>query len=333
MNGHKNENAKVKSESVDFVTGSAQPTTLSREVHAVKMNLDDPSKRKLEEAPDSSDRGPTNKKSKRADQARAVRSSQMDSIATVGKQVESPRRDTEDESHEIVTMNLSISGPSPSEAVVGQFVELTALPENCDALAPLTNTERKELERYLDFSKEETWRGDWIGNLCFADKDVSNPDGKSRERSKKALFHWAEKGKLSRKLLNNLVRHVYNLDATPPQAKKILGSADPNSVESIQDAVRRVSYDPTVLEQDGWTTIKSKEPVGASGGPFRIGERVFWQGFEGVVIAYVHDHDIGDLWKAMWLEELDTFDLEVEELEDARRRFERKMKQKEVKGA
>ena len=40
--------------------------------------------------------------------------------------------------------------------------------------------------------------------------------------------------------------------------------------------------------------------------------------------------DIGDLWKAMWLEEFDTFDLEAEELEDAKKRYARKMKQKEA---
>lgn len=68
--------------------------------------------------------------------------------------------------------------------------------------------------------------------------------------------------------------------------------------------------------------------VGATGGPYRFGEMVYWQGYEGVVIAYLHDNDLGDLWKAMWLEEFDTFDLEAEELEDARRKYERK-KQKD----
>jgi hypothetical protein len=213
--------------------------------------------------------------------------------------------------------------------IVAEYVDLDPLPSNAKPLPPLSNSDRKELERYLEISKEDNWRDDWIGNLAFADKDISNPDGKSRERSKKSLFRWAERGKVSLRLLNNLLRFVYHLEETPTQAKRILGSAEPDSVRSIQGAVRRVSYDPKVLRQDGWRTAKGSDPIGASGGPFRIGEKVFWEGFEGVVIAYIHDHDLGDLWKAMWLEEFDTFDLEAEELEDAKRRFERKLKQKE----
>lgn len=332
MTGPVQGNKELKVETIDLVTGSTQPTS-TRENGAGKMSPDEANKRKLNETPDSSDNGSAHKRSKRSDHSRAARSSQMDSIATVGKQVDSPHPGAEDERHEAPRKDHKNNVHSPSEAVVGQFVDLTPLPDKVEPLPPLSNAEKKELERYLDFSKEETWREDWIGNLCFSAKEISNPDGKSRERSKNELFYWAEKGKLSRKLLNNLVRYVYNLEQTPTQAKKILASADPNSVVDIQDAIRRVSYDPLVLEQDGWTTIRSEEPIGASGGPYRIGERVFWQGHEGVVIAFVHDNDIGDLWKAMWLEELDTFDLEVEELEDAKKRFERKMKQKEQQAA
>jgi hypothetical protein len=42
------------------------------------------------------------------------------------------------------------------------------------------------------------------------------------------------------------------------------------------------------------------------------------------VIAFVHDADIGDLWKAIWVEDLATFDLEQEELEESRKKYERK---------
>ncbi len=306
--------------------GGGQP--MSSSCGDSKKSPNDTNKRKIIDAHEASDKDSGNKRAKRADHPRASVSSQMDSIATVGRMVHSPRRNMDDV-QEVSTKDQSGKASSLVDAVISQFVELNALPDKVEALSPLTNSERKELERYLEFSKDETWRGDWMGNLCFADKEIYNPDGKSRERSKKPLFVWAEKGKMSRKLLNNLVRHVYNLEQTPLQAKKILASADQKSVESVQEAVRRISYDPIVLQYDGWTTTKSAEPVGASGGPYRIGERVFWQGFEGVVIAYVHDNEIGDLWKAMWLEELDTFDLEAEELEDAKRRFERKLKQKE----
>jgi hypothetical protein len=208
--------------------------------------------------------------------------------------------------------------------IVSQFIPLNRLP-NSNPLPPLNKAETKELETRLEIGKADPWRDDWIGNLAFADKDVVNPDGKPRSRgAKKPLLGWAIRGKTSLKILNCLLRYVYNLNETPQQARRILASIDPTSVQAIQESVRRLSYDPVVLRQDGWTTQKSKEPIGASGGPHRIGEMVFWQGYEGVVIAYIHDHDLGDLWKAMWFEEFDTFDLEVEELEDAKKKYERR---------
>ena len=217
-----------------------------------------------------------------------------------------------------------------AEEIVSKFIPLSSLSPNSIPLPPLSKAELKELETCLEISKADPWRDDWIGNLAFADKDLVNPDGKSRDRgAKKTLLSWAIRGKTSLKILNSLLRYVSNLKETPQQARRILGSIDQANVLAIQESIRRLSYDPVVLRQDGWTTQKSKEPMGASGGPHRIGEMVFWQGYEGVVIAYIHDHDLGDLWKAMWLEEFDTFDLEVEELEDAKKKYERR-KQKQA---
>ncbi|KAL3940445.1 MAG: hypothetical protein SGBAC_005029 [Bacillariaceae sp.] len=233
------------------------------------------------------------------------------------------KQDTEDESSDVDSSDFG-------EEVVSKYVELPPLPEDVAPLNALTKAEARELENCLQIRKNG-WRDDWIGNLAFADEDIPNPDGKSRERGKKSLFRWAERNKQSKRLLNNLLRVVYNLDETPEHAKKVLAAAGADSVDSIQEAVRRVSYDPEVLRQDGWTTAKSREPIGASGGPHRIGEMVFWQGYVGVVIAYDHDDHLGDLWKAMWLEEFDTFDLEAEELADARKRFEKRKKQREQK--
>ena len=214
--------------------------------------------------------------------------------------------------------------------IVSEYIDLKPMPAKIKPLAALTKAEKRELEVVLEIGKADSWRDDWIGNLAFADKDVTSPDSKSRDRNnKKPLLMWARKGKTSLRLLNFLLRHVYNLKETPQRAKDVLASVNPNSVDDIQEAIRRVSYDPVVLQQDGWTTRKSAKPIGASGGPYRIGEMVYWQGYEGVVIAYIHDHDLGDLWKAMWLEEFDTFDLEVEELDDARKKYKRRQKQKQ----
>jgi hypothetical protein len=232
-------------------------------------------------------------------------------------------------SSENTVMNGASDNIIPSE-IVSEYLKLDRLPSKVGALSALSNNEKKELENCLQIGKND-WRADWIGNLAYADKDISNPDRKSREKGRKPLFRWAERGKVGLKLLNNLLRYVHHLKETPKQAKKVLVSADSKSAQSIQDAVRRVSYDPIVLRQDGWTTAKSSTPIGASGGPHRIGEMVFWQGFAGVIIAYIHDDHLGDLWKAMWLEEFDTFDLEAEELDDAKRKYERRKKLKEQK--
>jgi hypothetical protein len=220
---------------------------------------------------------------------------------------------------------------APPDEIVSQYIELLPIPDKAGRLSRLSQLELAKLESTLEIGKTESWRDDWIGNLAFADAEILNPDGKPFRGPRKTLMRWAEKGPTSSsfKILHTLLRYVYNLEETPPSAKKILGATNSKSWTSLHHAIRRVSYDPTVLREDGWTTAKSKIMVGATGGPHRIGEMVYWQGYEGVIIAYLHDNDLGDLWKAMWLEEFDTFDLEAEELEDARRKYERK-KQKYV---
>jgi Histone deacetylase domain len=113
---------------------------------------------------------------------------------------------------------------------------------------------------------------------------------------------------------------------TPLEAKKILASASRTSAQELEIAIRRTSYDPVVLRQDGWTTTKSKEPIGATGGPFMIGEMIRWQNEDAVVIAYVHDDEIGDLWKGVWIDTQNfiTFDMEAEEVQGAKQKYDRK---------
>ena len=322
MNGSTYANVGIKNGSADYIPNNGNRATAVIEVEYV------PAKRKQNEnLADLSGPATGPKRAKPSDHHRASSSSKMDSMADIGASViHSSNEVMEDPSNKTSAVKQeSDSETAVSGPVVSQLVDMPSLPRKVEPLRPLTNAERKELESYLEFNKEENWREDWMGNLCFVDKEINNPDVKTRERGRKALFYWAAKGKTSLKLLNNLVRYVYNLSDAPLQAKKILANADASSAKSVQEAVRRVSYDPVVLQHDGWTTIKSEEPIGASGGPFRLGDRVIWQGSEGVVIAYVHDPDIGDLWKAIMIEELDTFDLEAEELEDGRKRFQRRM--------
>ena len=322
MNGPSYANVSINNGSADYIPNDGNRATAVVEVEYVTT------KRKENEIlADFSGPAAAPKRAKSSDHHRASSSSRMDSMADIGASlIRSSNEVAEQPSNKTSAVKLeSDSETAASGPIVSQLVDLPSLPRKVEPLRPLTNAERKELESYLEFNKEENWREDWMGNLCFVDKEINNPDVKTRERGRKALFYWAAKGKTSLKLLNNLVRYVYNLSDAPQQAKKILANADASSARSVQEAVRRVSYDPVVLQHDGWTTIKSAEPIGASGGPFRLGDRVIWQGSEGVVIAYVHDPDIGDLWKAIMIEELDTFDLEAEELEDGRKRFQRRM--------
>eukprot|EP00957_Ditylum_brightwellii_P025917 1960637-Ditylum_brightwellii.AAC.1 len=99
--------------------------------------------------------------------------------------------------------------------------------------------------------------------------------------------------------LSLLLSHVYHMEGTPAMAKRLMAHALQRPAEDakqrvgfIIDAVKRISYDPTVLNQDGWTTVKSETPQGSSGGAFLIGNRVIWEGVEAIVIAYVNDDEI-----------------------------------------
>ena len=72
-------------------------------------------------------------------------------------------------------------------------------------------------------------------------------------------------------------------------AKKILAYAIHRPAESAQhrlqfitDAIRRATYDPAVLQQDGW--IIKKAPEG--GEAFHIGRRIMWQKHEAIVLAF-----------------------------------------------
>jgi hypothetical protein len=250
----------------------------------------------------------------------------------------SPTENTEMETANETESQLSSNGDAVDQTtaaesgeVVAQYISLPALPRKVPELPRLRTEEMRELEGALEFGANsgDTWREDWSGNLAYADKEISNPivKGKSSGKTdfKQSLLQWATNGPRYIRLLQYLVRYVYHQHGTPSEAKKIIANANQGSVDEIENAIRRVSYDPTVLRQDGWTTEKSKEMIGATGGPFLIGDLILWQNNEAVVIAYVHDQDdLGDLWKAMYLDDMETFDLEAEELQSARQKWERK---------
>jgi hypothetical protein len=228
---------------------------------------------------------------------------------------------------------------APSE-VVTKYVTIPDLPRRVPALPKPSPLELQELEVALQLdpsNKEEWWKDDWSGNLALLYKEVSNPKLKRRSAQKTemtmALWEWAQQPGVSHvacQMGRLLLAHCCSM--APPTAQRILGLAyvewdkDPGKFD-IYEAVNRCTYDPSVLKEDGWTTSPVPEnEVQASGGPAHIGKHITWEGFEAVVIAYLHDDDFGDLWKGMYLDEHDTFDLEAEELQKAIRRWERKQK-------
>jgi hypothetical protein len=218
------------------------------------------------------------------------------------------------------------------EEVVTLYVDLDPLPARTPRIPEPTQEEVKELEHVLELvgKGSDSWRADWAGNLALVDKEICNP--KVKEKAKQAfrqtLLDWAHKNADVDHLVWNLIRYVIHFRGTPDGAKKILSAADPASLKSLERAIRRTTYDPLVLQQDGWLTAKSSERVGATGGPNLIGEIIRWQHFDAVVIAYDHDERIGDLWKAMWLDHDSdsflSFDVEAEELLEAKRKWERR---------
>lgn len=230
----------------------------------------------------------------------------------------------------------STRSPSEENAASSDPLEflhrLSPLPKTVPSVKKLTKAEIEELERVLELSSDgdEGWRSDWAGNLALAEKDILNPSQKIKEKKsfRQALSMWALASPANARYLRNLIRFVCSMDQVPTSVKKILGTiSDSTDIEELINKIRRASFDPQVLEEDGWTIVKSEKPEGASGGAHHIGDRIRCDGYDGVIIAYVHDPDIGDLWKAIWTEDLVAFDMEVEELLDAKKKWERRQNQ------
>jgi hypothetical protein len=219
------------------------------------------------------------------------------------------------------------------DEVVTLYVDLDPLPARTPRVPEPTQDEVRELEHVLELvgKDSDSWRADWAGNLALVDKEICNPKVKEKPRQafRQPLLDWARKNPDAGRLVWNLIRYVIHFQGTPDGAKKVLSAADPTSLKSLETAIRRTAYDPIVLQQDGWLTAKSSERVGATGGPNLIGDIIRWQHYDAVVIAYDHDEQIGDLWKAMWIDhdeggDFVSFDVEAEELLEAKRKWERR---------
>ena len=212
-------------------------------------------------------------------------------------------------------------------------------------LKPLSLRDLAELENALqladkyEFSSDDGWKRDWSGNLQLFEKEIVVNQGyvtkyPSLKPIKMPFHEWVVKNSAENEGLRGLellFAYVYHQKGCPPMAQKILAHAlgKPASSKSqrldfVFDAIKRVTYDPLVLQQDGWCTKKAESPEGSMGGANLIGRRVIWQRHEAVIIAFTPDETWGSLWKAIWIEDFETFDLEADEVNDALSKYEKK---------
>lgn len=191
-----------------------------------------------------------------------------------------------------------------------------------------------------DYSEDDSWCKDWSGNLQLFQKKVIANQGYANKYQgispiKIHFYEWAAKNPSetlhSLRGLELLLTYVCHTKGCPEMAQRILAHAiqkpaiDTNQrLDFILNGIRRTTYDPIVLEQDGWTTKKAETPEGPMGGANLIGTRVIWQGHEAIVCAFTLDETWGSLWKAIWVEDLETFDMEADELSKALTKYEKK---------
>ena len=170
----------------------------------------------------------------------------------------------------------------------------------------------------------------------------NNATKKNIQQKRQSLLDWAcdpngspQQQVIAMKYIRLILQHVCTFATTnssspqpsiPTTIKKIFGTiTEQTSIRDIIFRIRRVSYDPQVLQEDGWTIQKSEQPIGASGGPYLIGDTILSENTVAIIIAYLYDNDIGDLWKALYIDdEFLSFDLESEELSEAKRKYNKK---------
>lgn len=228
---------------------------------------------------------------------------------------------------------------------VAEIIKLEDIPA-VEPLESLTIREMAELESALQigdtysYNDDDGWKPDWGGNLLLYEKDVivnkgyllNQPNAKPVRLK---YCDWVASNSPASggvRGLELLFRFVYNMKGTPEMAKKILAYAlqkpattTEQRLQFILNATQRVSYDPSVLQQDGWTIKKVDTPE--EGGSFHVGRKIMWQRHQAIVIAHTPDETYGDLWKAAYVEDLETFDLEPGELAAAIKKYDNKQKQ------
>lgn len=201
-----------------------------------------------------------------------------------------------------------------------------------------------------DFSEDDAWKKDWSGNLALFQKDVvvnqgyvTKHEGHGMKPIKVPFHEYVAKSSSENHELRGLellLSYVYHTQGCPRMAQRILANAlrkpantTHERIDFIIDAIRRTTYDPLVLEQDGWTTKKADTPEGSMGGANLIGRRIIWERHEAIICAFTPDEKWGSLWKAIYVEDLETFDMEADEVQEGLTKYEKKLARIQKKNA
>mmetsp|Transcript_7604 Transcript_7604/g.15292 ORF Transcript_7604/g.15292 Transcript_7604/m.15292 type:complete len:1242 (+) Transcript_7604:218-3943(+) len=189
------------------------------------------------------------------------------------------------------------------------------------------------------------WPEDWSGNLTLFFKEIEVKSVQGRNVYVPFATHYRKDWRT----LIKFFAYVMTLKDIPEMAQRILiYSAVKESETAIQkhgfmtEAVQRTLYDKDVLVEDKWliepTIVPTDEEDEDEEGNVRrgkdslgthfIGRSVWWERSEAIVLAFVRDSDIGDLWKIKWIDETDTCDLEHAELMKGLKAWDRKCAKK-----
>ncbi|GMH96980.1 hypothetical protein TrVE_jg4547 [Triparma verrucosa] len=207
--------------------------------------------------------------------------------------------------------------------------DLTTLPK----IPVLPQSERDFIARCLQLEYREgqfDWPEDWSGNLTLFFKEITV---KAHDSDQTITVGFAEHYQDHWRVLIKFFALVIKLEDMPAEAIRILTyAAARESMTTTQkygfmvEAVQMTLFDKKVLQEDNWQTKPTKLPQETvdeggnvvrgmdHGGTHFIGRSVYWVGSEAIVVAFVRDDEIGDLWKVKWVNEIDTCDLEHSEL-------------------
>ncbi|GMI01708.1 hypothetical protein TrLO_g11128 [Triparma laevis f. longispina] len=228
-----------------------------------------------------------------------------------------------------------------------EIPDLSTLP----IIPVLPQSEKDFIARCLQLEFREgkfDWPEDWSGNLTLFFKDIQINSSNGGDDNHIVTRGFAEHYQDHWRVLIKFFALVIKLEDMPAEAIRILTYAAARDSETtaqkygfMVEAVQMTLFDKKVLQEDNWQTTPSvlqQDTVDEGGNVVRgmdhggthfIGRSVYWVGSEAIVVAFVRDDEIGDLWKVKWVNEIDTCDLEHSELVKGLKSWDRHLARKQ----